>query len=128
MQSPSPKEIGAIVRQARAEAGITQAALAARIGASRFWVADLERGKPRAELGLTLKALRALGLAVAIEPKKHALHEEKGTGPFPLPDSHAPYVDLSRILERAAVPDLRSAVSTLSRRAAPSPKRPRGKK
>jgi DNA-binding XRE family transcriptional regulator len=61
--------VGAIVRQARTAAGITQTQLAERIGASRFWVAAFEKGKPSAELGLALKAIHALGLAIHIEPK-----------------------------------------------------------
>lgn len=61
--------VGALVRQARMAAGITQTQLAKRIGASRFWVAAFEKGKPSAELGLALKAIHALGLAVHIEPK-----------------------------------------------------------
>ena len=59
--------IGALVRDTRTAAGLTQTELANRIGASRFWVADFEKGKPSAELGLALKALRALGLVVQIE-------------------------------------------------------------
>jgi DNA-binding XRE family transcriptional regulator len=61
--------IGALVRQARLAAGITQSELAQRIGASRFWVAAFEKGKPSAELGLALNAIHALGLAIRIEPK-----------------------------------------------------------
>lgn len=62
--------VGALVRDARTAAGLTQTELANRIGASRFWVAEFERGKPGAELGLALKALHALGLTVHIAPKK----------------------------------------------------------
>lgn len=48
---------------------MTQAALGARIDASRFWVAEFEKGKPSAELGLALKAIQAVGLAIRIEPR-----------------------------------------------------------
>lgn len=61
--------VGALVRQARTAAGITQTQLAQRIGASRFWVAAFEKGKPSAELGLALKAIHALGLTMHIEPR-----------------------------------------------------------
>jgi DNA-binding XRE family transcriptional regulator len=60
--------VGALVREARTTAGLTQTELANRIGASRFWVAEFEKGKPGAELGLALKALVALRIAVRIEP------------------------------------------------------------
>jgi HTH-type transcriptional regulator / antitoxin HipB len=61
--------VGALVRQARLMAGLSQTDLGQRIGASRFWVAQFEKGKPGAELGLALKAMHALGLTVVIEPK-----------------------------------------------------------
>ena len=64
--------IGALVRDTRTAAGLTQTELANRIGASRFWVAEFEKGKPSAELGLALKAVHALGLAVQIEPTSAA--------------------------------------------------------
>ena len=60
--------VGALVREARTTAGLTQTELANRIGASRFWVAEFEKGKPSAELGLALQALHALGLAMQIQP------------------------------------------------------------
>lgn len=36
--------------------------LAKRIGVSRQWVIEVEHGHPRAELGLVLRALDALGI------------------------------------------------------------------
>lgn len=61
--------VGALVRQARLTAGLSQTDLGQRIGASRFWVGQFEKGKPSAELGLALKAMHALGLTFVIEPK-----------------------------------------------------------
>lgn len=61
--------VGALARQARITAGLSQTELGQRIGASRFWVAQFEKGKPSAELGLALRAMHALGLTVHIEPK-----------------------------------------------------------
>ena len=60
--------LGALVREGREAAGLTQTQLAERIGASRFWVAAFEKGKPSVELGLALRAIQALGLAISIEP------------------------------------------------------------
>jgi DNA-binding XRE family transcriptional regulator len=59
--------VGALARQARVTAGLSQTELGQRIGASRFWVAQFEKGKPSAELAL--RAMHALGLTVHIEPK-----------------------------------------------------------
>jgi DNA-binding XRE family transcriptional regulator len=60
--------VGSLVRRARTAAGLSQTQLGQRIGASRFWVAQLKKGKPGAELGLAIKAMQAVGLAVRIGP------------------------------------------------------------
>ncbi len=46
--------------------GFGQQELAARIGANRRWVIDVEKGKPRAEVGMILRALDALGVELTI--------------------------------------------------------------
>lgn len=56
-RSVTPATVGAQVREARTAAGLSQSQLGARIGASRFWVAQVEKGKLSAELAL--KALHA---------------------------------------------------------------------
>ena len=63
----TPHEIGLLVQDRRRAAGISQAALAERVGASREWIRLLESGKPRLELGLTLRALTALGITLNAE-------------------------------------------------------------
>ena len=65
----NPAVIGALVREGREAAGLTQTQLAERIGASRFWVAAFETGKPSVELGLALKAIQALGMSIRIQPE-----------------------------------------------------------
>lgn len=58
-------EVGLLIKETRKAAGLTQAQLAERVGASREWVRLIESGnKPRVELGLTLRALTALGIAL----------------------------------------------------------------
>ena len=57
------KELGLRVRDQRRARGWSQTDLARRIGASRFWVGEMENGKETVELGLVLKVLRALDLA-----------------------------------------------------------------
>lgn len=64
MQINTPKEIGMLVRQRRADLRLSQAGLAALVGASRQWVQNLEAGKPGLELGLTMRALKALGIGL----------------------------------------------------------------
>lgn len=63
----TPRDIGALIRDRRKQQKLDQADLAQRIGVNRRWVVEVERGKPRAEVGLILKALQALGLTVAID-------------------------------------------------------------
>jgi transcriptional regulator with XRE-family HTH domain len=58
------REVGLLIRDQRRAARITQAELAERVGASREWIRLLESGKPRLELGLTLRALTALGITL----------------------------------------------------------------
>ena len=43
---------------------MTQADLARRTGVSRQWVAAVERGKPRAELGLILRTFNVLDMPI----------------------------------------------------------------
>lgn len=44
-----------------------QATLAERVGVSRWWINEIERGKPRAELGLVLQTLTVLGVALSVD-------------------------------------------------------------
>jgi y4mF family transcriptional regulator len=58
----TPTDLGAVIRDRRRKLGLGQAGLAKRIGTSRQWVVGIERGRARAELGLVLRALDALGI------------------------------------------------------------------
>jgi len=66
MRIKTARELGMRLREAREDAALTQAQLAQRIGTSRQWVFDLERGKSTVRVGLVLRALSALGLACDI--------------------------------------------------------------
>ena len=67
MQIRTAKDIGALIRDKRKNQKLDQAALARKVGVNRRWVLEVEHGKPRAEIGLILKTLDALGLTLAIE-------------------------------------------------------------
>jgi HTH-type transcriptional regulator / antitoxin HipB len=58
----TPADLGAVIRDRRKQLNLDQATLAKRIGVSRPWVIGIERGHPRAELGLVLRALDALDI------------------------------------------------------------------
>lgn len=66
MRIRTPQEIGLLIRDLRTRRQWSQGRLAEVIGATRQWVAALEQGKPRAELGLTLRALNALGVTLDV--------------------------------------------------------------
>lgn len=63
----TPRDVGAIIRQRRRELGLDQATLARKLGVSRQWIIEVEAGKPRAELGLVLRTLDALGVRLVDE-------------------------------------------------------------
>lgn len=62
MLTRTPADLGAVIRDRRKQLKLDQAALAKEIGVSRQWVIEVERGHPRAELGLVLRAIDALGI------------------------------------------------------------------
>jgi HTH-type transcriptional regulator/antitoxin HipB len=75
------------MRDQRLELGLSQAALATRIGVSRSWVIQAERGNSGAEIGLVLKAFTALGLAFDVrEAASAASPQAVDEGEFWVPD------------------------------------------
>ncbi len=67
MRVRTMKDIGAAVRARRKALGLDQAALARKVGVSREWIIDIEKGKPRAEAALLLRTLDTLGLAIELD-------------------------------------------------------------
>ena len=75
MRVRTPTDLGAIIRTRRKQLKLDQAALAKRIGVSRYWVIMIERGHARAELALVLRALDALHIqldAAVAESKRRS--------------------------------------------------------
>lgn len=70
MHIKTVKDIGLVIRDRRRELRMGQHALADAIGVSRQWIVQVEKGKPRAEAGLLIRALAALGLEIAIDQMK----------------------------------------------------------
>lgn len=93
MRVRSPAELGALIRARRRQLGLEQSALAKKVGVSRQWVIEIERGKPRAAIGLILNTLNALGIVLNAgnEPTRKA----KPTGSA---------VDLDALIEAARKP------------------------
>jgi HTH-type transcriptional regulator/antitoxin HipB len=63
------KQIGAIIRRARRNAGLTQAELGNRIGLRQATISKLEKGEPATQLSTLLDVLTALELEVTIDER-----------------------------------------------------------
>ncbi len=66
MMTTTPITIGQAVRRARKAMGLRQPELAAAAGVGLRFLVELERGKPTAQLGLTLMVLQAVGLDLKV--------------------------------------------------------------
>jgi HTH-type transcriptional regulator/antitoxin HipB len=64
MRIRTPADLGALIRDRRIALGLDQKALAEKVGASRTWIVDAEKGKPRSEIGLLLRTIGALGIVL----------------------------------------------------------------
>lgn len=81
MKIKSAKAAGALVRDQRKGLGWSQEELAGKVGASRLWIGNFEKGKETVEFGLVLRTFRALGLALDVlkEEKRQIEALETGT-------------------------------------------------
>jgi HTH-type transcriptional regulator/antitoxin HipB len=60
-----PSDIGAMVRAARQARGLNQQELSDKLGVSRWWVNEFERGKATARLDIVLRTLNELGITLS---------------------------------------------------------------
>ena len=83
-------DIGALIRDRRTKLGLKQQDLADKAGVSRQWLIEVEKGKPRAELGLVLRTIEALGISLV-------------TGDVPRPEDRkrSQAMDINRIVNAA---------------------------
>ena len=63
----TPDDLGAAIRDRRRRHGWSQQKLAEKIGVSRQWINEVEKGKIRSELGLVLRALEALDVTLWLD-------------------------------------------------------------
>lgn len=73
----SPVELGAVIRDQRKARGLGQQQLARLVGVSRQWIIEVEKGKPRAEIGLLLRTLDALGVELAAQAHEESAKKSK---------------------------------------------------
>jgi HTH-type transcriptional regulator/antitoxin HipB len=82
-----------MIRERRVKLGLDQLSLARKAGTSRKWLIQVENGKSRAEIGLILRTLKALGTALTLsDAPATALPNRKD-------NSAAEPVDIDRVLE-----------------------------
>src|SRR5271157_154663 len=67
MRIRTPADLGALIRDRRIKLGLDQRSLAEKVGVSRQWIVEVEKGKPRAEIGLLLRTIDALGIQLMTE-------------------------------------------------------------
>ena len=70
------KQIGAIIRRTRRSAGMSQAALGAKIGLRQATISKLERGEPATQIATLLDALAALGMEIIIDRRGRVAAED----------------------------------------------------
>jgi len=63
------KQLGAIIRRARRNAGLTQTELGKRIGMRQATISKLEKGEPATQINTLLDALTALELEITIDKR-----------------------------------------------------------
>lgn len=68
----SPEELGLIVRAVRKSAGVRQDDMAALAQLSKQFAADVEHGKPTAQIGRVLRLLNNLGLKLSVHVPESA--------------------------------------------------------
>jgi len=96
MRIRTPADLGALIRDRRIALGLDQKTLAEKVGASRTWIVDAEKGKPRSEIGLLLRTIGTLG--IVLNADKEGADKPKDTATL---HAAAPQVDINSIIESA---------------------------
>ena len=81
MRIRTPADVGALIRDRRTKLRLDQKSLAAKVGVSRQWIVEAEKGKPRAEIGLILRTIDSLGIQLAADDPGRT---NKENGPAPV--------------------------------------------
>lgn len=71
MNISNTRELGGFLRQAREDAGLTQAELAEKLGARRQRVLYLERGEGQLQLAFVFAVMQALGVTLSLARAAH---------------------------------------------------------
>lgn len=77
MRVRTRKDLGLLMREARAQRQMTQAQLAQIVGVNRRWVVQVEQAKTSADMRTMLRALRALGLEMHVRQRTVSAAEDE---------------------------------------------------
>lgn len=94
MRIRTAADFGAFIRERRTQLGMDQIALAKKAGTSRKWLVEVEQGKPRAEIGLILRTLKALD--VSVDLKADSSRETPSISNAKIPDINSVLDSLKR--------------------------------
>jgi y4mF family transcriptional regulator len=94
MRIRTPADLGALIRDSRTKLGLGQKSLADKVGVSRQWIVEIEKGKSRASIGLLLRTIDALG--IALDAEKEGSRKPKDTSMSHGADAH---VDIDSIVD-----------------------------
>jgi HTH-type transcriptional regulator/antitoxin HipB len=93
----TPADLGAMIRSARKRLDMDQTDLARKVGVSRWWLVEIEKGKPRAEIGLILRTLNALQISLGAEMTGKSIAKVKKAANKESRSS----IDIDEIIEKA---------------------------
>jgi y4mF family transcriptional regulator len=96
MRIRTPADLGALIRDSRTKLGLGQKSLADKVGVSRQWIVEIEKGKSRASIGLLLRTIDALG--IALDAEKEGSRKPKDTS---MPHGADAHVDIDSIVDSA---------------------------
>lgn len=96
MRIRTPADFGQAIREKRLKLGLDQKSLAQKVGVSRQWIIDAEKGRPRAAIGLLLRTANALG--IVLDAEAEGQQKPKKATSSDRPESP---VDLDAIIEAA---------------------------
>jgi HTH-type transcriptional regulator/antitoxin HipB len=85
----TPSDLGLLIRERRKKLGLDQRELAKKVGVSRLWIIEIEKGKARAEIGLVMRTLLALDLELDVSTEPAAAPVKRRAGAVSIPDIDA---------------------------------------
>ena len=97
----TPRDLGAAIRDHRRRRGWSQRELAEKVGASRQWVNEVEKGKARTEVGLVLRALDALDVALWLDRDDRTIDEDGSLGVDDIDVGDIDDIDIDDIVDSA---------------------------